>query len=228
MFSGYIFDVEGTLVDSVPSNLMSFQEALEEAGLAIPFATLQLYSGLDGDQTIQIIAPDVEEAQRKLILQAHAHIYETKYLHSVKAFRGVREVFETLTRHGGRIALSAECKGPELKRYRSLLGADEFIAATACGDDMEHGQPDPRLIGHALRKLNLTGSEAVMIGDTPYDAEAATEAGTAAAGVLSGGFSSEALRGAGCFAIADEVSGLLTAFENVKLSGLAHDGRSGT
>ena len=88
---------EGTLVDSVPANLMSFQEALEEAleeaGLAIPFATLQLYSGLDGNQTIQIIAPDVEEAQRKLILQAHAHIYETKYLHSVKAFRGVREVF---------------------------------------------------------------------------------------------------------------------------------------
>jgi phosphoglycolate phosphatase-like HAD superfamily hydrolase len=108
------------------------------------------------------------------------------------------------------------CKGPELKRYLSLLDADEFIAATACGDDMKHGQPDPRLIGHALRKLNLTSSDAVMIGDTPYDAEAATEAGTAAAGVLSGGFLAESLRGAGCFAIADEVSGLLTAFENVK------------
>jgi phosphoglycolate phosphatase-like HAD superfamily hydrolase len=218
MFSGYIFDVEGTLVDSVLHNLRSFQEALEQAGLTVPFTTLQLYSGLDGDQTLQIIAPDLNEAQRKVILHAHATIYETQYLQSVKAFGGVREVFETLTRHGGRIALSAECKGPQLKRYLSLLDVDEFIVATACGDDLEHGKPDPRLVGHALRKLKLTGSEAVMIGDTPYDAEAATEAGTAAAGVLSGGFSGEALRGAGCFAIANEVSGLLTAFENVKLS----------
>jgi HAD superfamily hydrolase (TIGR01509 family) len=96
MFSGYIYDVEGTLVDSVPQNLRSLQEALDEAGI------------------------------------------------------------------------------------------DEFIGATACGDDVEHGKPDPRIVGVALRKLGLTGPEAVMIGDTPYDAEAASGAGTAAAGVLTG------------------------------------------
>ena len=69
-------------------------------------------------------------------------------------------------------------------------------------------------MGVALRKLGLTGPEAVMIGDTPYDAEAASGAGTAAAGVLTGGFSVEALRGAGCSAVAKEVSQLLTALEN--------------
>ena len=57
MFSGYIFDVEGTLVDSVPQNLRSLQKALDQAGLQVPYATLQLYSGLDGDQTLQIIDP---------------------------------------------------------------------------------------------------------------------------------------------------------------------------
>ena len=57
MFSGYIFDVEGTLVDTVPQSLRSLQEALEQAGFAIPYATLQLYSGLDDDQTLQIIGP---------------------------------------------------------------------------------------------------------------------------------------------------------------------------
>jgi beta-phosphoglucomutase-like phosphatase (HAD superfamily) len=65
MFSGYIFDVEGTLVDSVPQNLRSLQEALEEAGVDMPYAALQLYSGLDGNQTLQIIAPDLDEAMRK-------------------------------------------------------------------------------------------------------------------------------------------------------------------
>jgi phosphoglycolate phosphatase-like HAD superfamily hydrolase len=111
LFSGYIFDVEGTLVDSVPSNLFSLQEALEQAGFAIPYATLQLYSGLDGDQTLQLIAPEFKHARRKEILSVQARIYETKYLHRVRA------VFETLTRRGGRIALATDCKGPELKHY---------------------------------------------------------------------------------------------------------------
>jgi len=145
--------------------------------------------------------------------------YETKYLHCVNAFGGVREMFETLTRRGGRVALATDCKGPELKHYLSLLNIDEFIEVMACGDDVEHGKPDPRLVGLALRKLGLTGSEAVMIGDTPYDAEAASGAGTAAAGVLTGGFSIDALRGAGCFAIADEVSRLLVSLDNAKSFG---------
>ena len=74
-------------------------------------------------------------------------------------------------------------------------------------------------MGVALRKLRLTGREAVMIGDTPYDAEAASGAGTAAAGVLSGGFTEEAPRGAGCFAIAGEISRLLGVLEDTKPSG---------
>jgi HAD superfamily hydrolase (TIGR01549 family) len=104
-------------------------------------------------------------------------------------------VFETLTRGGSKLALATDCKGPELKHYVSLLDIDAFIGATACGDDVEHGKPDPRIVGVALRKLGLAGREAVMIGDTPYDAEAAFGAGTAAAGVLTGGFTAESLQG---------------------------------
>ena len=69
----------------------------------------------------------------------------------------MREVFETLTQRGGKLALATDCKGPELKHYLSLLHIDEFIGATACGDDVEHGKPDPRIVGVALRKLGLTG-----------------------------------------------------------------------
>jgi phosphoglycolate phosphatase-like HAD superfamily hydrolase len=78
--------------------------------------------------------------------------------------------------------------------------------------------PDPRIVGMALRKLGLSGFQAIMIGDTPYDAEAASGAGTAAAGVLTGGFSIDALRGAGCFAIADEISRLLDVLRDSKPS----------
>ena len=195
----------------MPQNLRSLQEALDQAGIGVPYAALHVCSGVGGNQTLQIIAPDRGEDRRKQILHDRAHIYETKHLHRVKAFGGVREVFETLARRGGRLALATDCKGPELKHYLSLLDIDEFIGATACGNDVEHGKPDPRIVGVALRKLGLTGPEAVMIGDTPYDAEAASGAGTAAAAVLTGGFTVEALRGAGCVAVADEISRLLAA-----------------
>jgi phosphoglycolate phosphatase-like HAD superfamily hydrolase len=131
----------------------------------------------------------------------------------VRPFEGVRDVFKSLTERGGRIALATDCKGPALKHYLSLLGADEFISATACGDDVDHGKPDPRLVGMALRKLGLPASDAVMIGDTPYDAEAALEAGAAAACVLTGGFAAEALVEAGCFAVAEDLQALLPSLE---------------
>ena len=65
MFSGFIFDVEGTLVDSVPQNLRSLQDALERSGYRIPYQTLQLYSGLDGDQTLQLAIPEASEEERQ-------------------------------------------------------------------------------------------------------------------------------------------------------------------
>jgi phosphoglycolate phosphatase-like HAD superfamily hydrolase len=91
----------------------------------------------------------------------------------------------------------------------SIMDADNFIAATACGDDVEHGKPDPRLVGTALRKLVLPAARCVMIGDTPYDAEAGLEAGTKAAGVLTGGFGFDVLSDAGCFTVTHNLAGLI-------------------
>ena len=213
MFKGFIFDVEGTLVDCVPQTLKSLQEALERFGHQVPYNTLQLYSGLDGDQTLRLVVPNSDESVRKSILKTQGTIYEEKYLDGVQPFNGVRDVFRSLIEQGGRIALATDCKGPALKHYLSLLNVEEFISAMACGDDVEHGKPDPRLVGMALKKLKLPGPQAVMVGDTPYDAEAAVGAGTSAAGVLTGGFSREALLEAGCLAVADDLLALLSGLE---------------
>lgn len=209
MLAGFVFDVEGALVDSVPQNLRSLQDALEQHGYRVPYQTLQLYSGLDGDQTLQLVVPEASADERQEILRIQGAIYEREYLPSVRAFDGVRDLFRAITEHGGRVALATDCEGPAFKRYQSLLNANEYITATACGDDVEHGKPDPRLVGIALRKLALPGSQAVMVGDTPYDAEAGTEAGAKAAGVLTGGFGKNTPLQAGCFAVAGDVRGLL-------------------
>lgn len=222
-FSGYIFDVEGTLVDSVQQNLLSLQVCLADFGISIPYELLQLYSGLDGDQTLQLVAPDLNAPERQVVLEAQGRMYEAKYLGSVKAFAGVRDVFGALREGGGRIALATDCKGPELSHYRSLLNVDDLIDAMACGDDVEHGKPDPRLIGLALGKLGSSAGQAVMIGDTPYDAEAASGAGTAAAGLLTGGFAKQALLEAGCFVVANELRELPAGLEAGQRSRLSRD-----
>jgi phosphoglycolate phosphatase-like HAD superfamily hydrolase len=209
MFQGFIFDVEGTLVDSVPQNLRSLQDALERSGYRVPVQTLQLYSGLDGDQTLQLAVPEASPDERLAILNDQAWIYERDYLPSVKPFAGVRAAFRILVEQGARVALATDCKGVAFERYMALLNAQDFVAATVCGDDVEHGKPDPRLVGRALRKLGIPGSQAVLVGDTPYDAEAGLEAGTKVAAVLTGGFAESVLSQAGCFAVAQDLKALL-------------------
>ena len=220
MFEGFIFDVEGTLVDSVSQNLHSLQDALEKSGYRIPIQTLRLYSGLDGDQTLQLLVPDASGDERSAILEDRREIYERDYLPSVKPLEGARDVLRVLAGQGRRVALATDCKGAAFKRYMSLLDAGDFITATACGDDLEYGKPDPRLVGVALRKLGIAGSQAAMVGDTPYDAEAGIEAATKVAGVLTGSFSEDVLLDAGCFAVARDLRALLPNL----LSGLGNAG----
>src|ERR1700710_2881934 len=202
MFEGFIFDVEGTLLDSVSQNQRSLQDALEKSGYRVPIQTLRLYSGLDGDQTLQLTVPNASARERIAILEDRREIYERDYLPSVKPLEGAREVLRILAEQGGRIALATDCKGLSFKRDMLLLDSRDYVSATACGDDLDHGKPDPRLIGIALRKLGLAGSQTVMVGDTPYDAEAGIEAGTKAAGVLTGGVSEGVLAEGGCFGVA--------------------------
>ena len=158
MFSGYIFDVEGTLVDSVPQNLRSLQKALDQAGLQVPYATLQLYSGLDGDQTLQIIEPGLGEAQRKQILRKYKErSTKPSILQGSKPLTASGRCLRRSLSAAARLPLRPTAKAPELKHYLSLLDVDAFIKATACGDDVEHGKPDPRLVGLALEKIGPAG-----------------------------------------------------------------------
>ena len=157
MFEGFIFDVEGTLLDSVSQNQRSLQDALEKSGYRVPIQTLRLYSGLDGDQTLQLVVPDASGRERIAILEDRRKIYERDYLPSVRPLEGVRDVLRILVECGGRIALATDCKGVSFTRHMSLLDAGDYIAVTACGDDLEHGKPDPRLVGIGRYGVLRTG-----------------------------------------------------------------------
>jgi phosphoglycolate phosphatase-like HAD superfamily hydrolase len=219
-FAGYILDVEGTLVDCVPQQLLSWQEALRIVGLRVPYSSLQLYAGLDGGQILDLVAAGISAGERTRVLEIRCQIYEAIYLPDIKAVPGAHEAVQALAMRG-KLALATDCKGPELRHYRMLLDIDPYLFAIACGDDVEYGRPDPRFVGTALRKLGLPAGKTLMIADTPYDAEAAHDAGVMAAGVLSGGFAAKVLAEAGCVAIADRIFELVTRLDDAVLPSAA-------
>jgi HAD superfamily hydrolase (TIGR01549 family) len=204
-FEGLIFDIEGTLINCIPENLLSWQQTLCSFGLTVPLDVLQLYSGMDGDDMLRILAPDMDKEFRKRVLKAEGRNFEARYLRSVRAFKGIRPLFEAIRREGGKIAIATDCTDPALKHYREVLGVDDLIDVIACGEDVKEGKPSPKLVRLAAQRLGIDPASAVMTGDTPYDAEAARGAGVSALGVLTGGFSRTTLKEAGCLEAISEV-----------------------
>ncbi len=209
MTATYIFDVEGTLIDCVASTLQCWNETLTAFGVPVSPADLQLLSGMDGDEMLATLAPDLDKPARKDILTAEGERYRAVYLPRVRAFPGIRAVFTAIKAHGAPIALATDCQSDELKRYRSLMDVDDLIDAIACGDEVSKGKPDPGLIELALQHLGgISAGFAVMIGDTPFDAQAARRAGAAAWGTLSGGHARSSLVAAGCSVVVPAIEDL--------------------
>jgi phosphoglycolate phosphatase-like HAD superfamily hydrolase len=214
MFAAYIFDVEGTLIDCAASTLRCWSETLAAAGLAVRSADLQRLSGMDGDAMLATLVPGLDKAARQKILKAEGERYRAVYLPRVKAFPGVRKVFTAIKAHGARIALATSCESDELKRYRSLLEVDDLIDAIACGDDVAKGKPEPDLVELALHHLGGTPAAlATMIGDTPFDAQAARSAGVNAWGTLTGGHARSSLIDAGCSMVVSSIGDLSRTFQ---------------
>jgi HAD superfamily hydrolase (TIGR01549 family) len=205
-----IFDVEGTLIDCVPQNLESWQSTLADAGLTFPLDVLQLYSGMDGDEMLQILAPEMDHDARRAATQREGAYFKKHFLHHVKAFAGVRDLFTALKDQGYSIGLATDCSSDELSHYRRLLDVDDVLDVVACGDDVDEGKPSRALTALAVAKLETQfgtrAAHAIMVGDTPYDAEAATSAGITAIGLLTGGFARPALVEAGCHDVAPDLA----------------------
>jgi phosphoglycolate phosphatase-like HAD superfamily hydrolase len=207
--AAYIFDVEGTLIDCAPQTLQCWHETLASFGLSVPMVSLQRLSGMDGSDMLAKLLPSLDESARKKILTAEGERYRAVYLPRVRAFQGVRAVFTAIKALGARIALATDCQSDELKRYRSLMNVDDMIDAVACGDEVSKGKPEPDLIELALDHLGaIAPGSATMIGDTPFDAQAARRAGAAAWGTLTGGHPRSSLIGAGCTVVVPAVDDL--------------------
>jgi beta-phosphoglucomutase-like phosphatase (HAD superfamily) len=215
-----IFDVDGTLVDSVDLHAASWQEAFRDFGHDIPFQTIRSQIGKGGDQLMPVFLSQEELERRGADLEKHrSTLFKARYLPKVTGFPSVRELFLRLQQDRRIIALASSAKGDELETYKRLAGVQDLADTNASSDDAEKSKPYPDIFQAALRRLDgIEPPDAIVVGDTPYDAMAAHKAGMRTIGLLCGGFAEADLRQAGCIAIYRDPADLLRNYKSSPLA----------
>jgi HAD superfamily hydrolase (TIGR01509 family) len=210
MIKAVIFDIDGTLVDSVDLHARAWQEAFAHFGKRIPFEKIRHQIGKGGDQLMPVFLSKEELEQFGEELEKYrSDLFKREYLPQVKAFPRVRELFEAIRALGKKVALASSAKSDELDAYKRIANIQDLVEEETSSDDAEKSKPHPDIFQAALDKLKLKPDEAVVVGDTPYDAEAAAKAGLKTICLLSGGFPREELEAAGCIAIFQDPVDLL-------------------
>ena len=206
-----IFDIDGTLIDSVDLHARAWQEALHRFGHDVPFDTVRSQIGKGGDQLIPVFLTKAEQAQYGKDLEEYrTQLWKQQYIHRVRPFPGVRQLFQRVQQDAVTIALASSAKGDELEFYKRLAGIDDLVDKETSSDDAERSKPHPDIYEAALSKLGKPpASEVVSVGDSPYDAEAAGKVNLQCIGVRSGGFPEKELTAAGCKAIYNDCVDLL-------------------
>ncbi len=208
-----IFDVDGTLVDSVDLHASAWKDAFEEFGYKLPFATVRSQIGKGGDQILPVFLTEDEIDRIGQRLESRrSEIFKQRYLSSVKGFKNVRPLFDRLLADGKTIALGSSAKADELKHYKRLVEIGDLQLAAAAADNVYHSKPYPDIFQSALEQIGANPKKSIVVGDTPYDAEAAARAGIRAIGMLCGGWSETELRQAGCISVYADPSDLLARY----------------
>jgi HAD superfamily hydrolase (TIGR01549 family) len=213
-----IFDIDGTLVDSVDLHAGAWRAAFARFGKKVAFDDVRRQIGKGGDQLLPVFLSQPELDQFGEELERYrSQLFKREYLPRVKAFPGVRPLFERLRRDGKRIGLASSAKGDELADYKKIAGIEGLIDAETSSDDAEKSKPHADIFHAALAKLGAVPQDVLNVGDTPYDAQAAAKAGVATAGLLCGGWSAEELRAAGCIAIYRDPADFLAHYDDSPL-----------
>ncbi len=215
-----IFDVDGTLVDSVDLHAKAWQDAFRDFGHDFEQKACHDQIGKGGDQLLPVFLSRerIEEIGEEL--EAHrGKLFKERYLSEVEAFADVRKLFERLIADGTRIALASSAKAEDLQTYKEIAQIADLLHAETSTDDARHSKPHPDIFEAALRKLgDVRPEDAIVVGDTPYDAEAAAKAGIRSVGLLCGGWSEADLRKAGCIEVYRDPADLLARYEQSALA----------
>ncbi len=217
MIEAFIFDVDGTLIDSNEFHAKAWEKAFAAHGKEIPMQKIRPHLGKGSDQLLPEFL-DKKEMERlgKAISEMRAEIFKREYLPQVRPFPGVRELFKRIREADRRIALASSSKKEEVEEYKTIAQIEDLVEQSTSSDDAEESKPEPDIFQAAMGLLrNPPAHKVLVVGNTPHDAVAATRAKLAVIGVLCGGFSEKVLRASGCRAIYQDPADLLANLEKI-------------
>ncbi len=211
-----IFDVDGTLVDSVDEHAEAWRRAFLEFGRDVPFAHVRSQIGKGADQLLPVFFTEDElEKFGQELSDYRSALFKREFMPKLRPFAQVRELFLRLREDGFKLVLASSAKEDELERYMRLCRIDGLTHAETSKDDAAKSKPHPDIFDAAMQRLGRPDPHTVVvIGDTPFDALAAGKLGLASVGLRCGGFSEEDLRTAGCRDIYQDPAELLARYES--------------
>lgn len=215
-----IFDIDGTLVDSVKYHAEAWVKAFEAHGYQADLEAMCQQIGKGGEFILPDFLSEAEiEKDGEAISDYRKQYYQEHLLPKVQAFPKVRDLFERLQNDRIPIVLASSARPETAAHYQELLGIKDLIRGVTSKGDVEEGKPSPDIFEAALKLLpGIPAAEVVVVGDSPYDAQAAAKLGLTTVGVLCGGFAEAVLREAGYTEIYQDPADLLACYERSLLS----------
>lgn len=208
-----IFDIDGILIDSVDLHASAWQEALVKFGHHVTFEQARSQIGKGGDQLMPMFLSEVEQKDHGEEMEEwRGRLFKSKYLPLVRPFSAVPELLRRVREAGLKVAAASSAKKSEFEVYLDIACVKDLVHVAISSEDAGQSKPAPDIVQAALKKLGIEGREAVVIGDTPYHADAARKAGIPTIGVLCGGFTEADRRKAGCVAVYPGPGALLACF----------------
>lgn len=212
MIRGILLDIDGTLVLSNDAHAHSWVDAFAKSGFTVSFEDVRPLIGMGGDKLIAALQPGLTDSQGmgKQIKEARSRIFLKKYAPQLKPAPGSRQLLQALLARDLKVIAASSSKQDELDVLLKAAEVDDLLTEATTSDDADNSKPDPDIVELALDRLGLSADESLMLGDTPYDIEAAKKTGVKCIAVRCGGWPDSKLQGA--LAIYDDPADVLIHF----------------
>jgi HAD superfamily hydrolase (TIGR01549 family) len=210
-----VLDVDGTLVDTNYHHAFAWYRAFLAHDIVLPLWRIHRHMGMGGDQLVASLCGEEADRERGDSIREVEKDRYMELIGEVRPFAGARSLIDALRGRGHRVVLASSAKQHEVDHYLNLLGARDAVDGWTTSEDVEKTKPHPDLVIAAIEKSG--GGDAVMVGDSTWDCEAAKRAGVPTAALLTGGFSEQELRAAGAAIVFEALEELLENLDRTPL-----------
>jgi HAD superfamily hydrolase (TIGR01509 family) len=207
--TGVLFDVDGTLVDTVYLHAVAWWQALRQHGHDVPMSRIHHAIGMGSDKILDELLGDGHDARDDdAIRAAHSSIYAVHWP-ALRPLPGARRLLDSCAGRGLRVVLATSASKPELDALLRCLDADAALSEVTSADDAEQSKPAPDIVEVALKRSDLSAEEVVFVGDSVWDVRAAGQLSIPCIGLTSGGLCAAELLDEGAAVVYEHPQDLL-------------------